>query len=184
MNYYATLFLFFVLAFIVFRLLVKRDYTNHRKLKLSSVLLEFGIWAMCFCFPYIYKPADWGWFWQYYEKTHPLVFFTSASLIIIGVIAVIFSMSYLGFRRSCGGDTNLLKVSGPYRFSRNPQIVACIPFVLGYVFLLPSWYDLGWLFLYAAIAHMMVITEEEHLKDVYGQDFEAYCQRVPRYLVV
>ena len=54
--------------------------------------------------------------------------------------------------------------------------------VAGSAALWPSWYALGWLFLYAAIAHMMVLTEEEHMRNVHGEEYERYCERVPRYL--
>jgi len=33
-----------------------------------------------------------------------------------------------------------------------------------------------------AILHVMVLTEEEHLHNSYGQVYKQYCKRVPRYL--
>jgi protein-S-isoprenylcysteine O-methyltransferase Ste14 len=45
-----------------------------------------------------------------------------------------------------------------------------------------SWYTLGWLVLYGVIAHMMVSVEEEHLLNTYGEEYQEYCMRVPRYL--
>jgi protein-S-isoprenylcysteine O-methyltransferase Ste14 len=48
----------------------------------------------------------------------------------------------------------------------------------------PSWYGVGWAILYAVVAHTMVLTEEEHLRDVYGEKFVRYCERVPRYIGV
>jgi protein-S-isoprenylcysteine O-methyltransferase Ste14 len=32
------------------------------------------------------------------------------------------------------------------------------------------------------VGHLMVMTEEEHLREVYGEEYERYCERVPRYL--
>lgn len=46
----------------------------------------------------------------------------------------------------------------------------------------PSWYALGWGLLFAPIIYMMVLAEEEHLRNTYGQEYEQYCARVPRYL--
>ena len=37
--------------------------------------------------------------------------------------------------------------------------------------------------MYVLISHWMVITEEEHLTRIYGEDFEVYCLEVPRYLL-
>jgi len=32
------------------------------------------------------------------------------------------------------------------------------------------------------LAHLMILSEEEHLRDVFGEEYERYCERVPRYL--
>lgn len=53
--------------------------------------------------------------------------------------------------------------------------------VIGVAILWPSWYALGWVIL-AAGFHMMVLTEEENLRNVYGEEYTQYCKRVPRYL--
>ena len=36
--------------------------------------------------------------------------------------------------------------------------------------------------LLAIILHVMIVTEEEHLRAVFGEDYRRYCERVPRYL--
>ena len=72
--------------------------------------------------------------------------------------------------------------SGPYRVTRNPQLVGGSLLVIGVVVLWPSCCALGWVVLYGVVAHMMVLTEEEHLRDVFGEEYERYCGRVPRYL--
>jgi protein-S-isoprenylcysteine O-methyltransferase Ste14 len=54
--------------------------------------------------------------------------------------------------------------------------------VIGIALLWPSWYALGWVALGAVIAHMMVLTEEEHLRRTLGESYLAYCQNVPRYV--
>ena len=54
--------------------------------------------------------------------------------------------------------------------------------VLGSSVLWPSGYALGWAVLYGFLAHTMVLTEEEHLRAVYGEEYARYCARVPRYL--
>jgi protein-S-isoprenylcysteine O-methyltransferase Ste14 len=91
-------------------------------------------------------------------------------------------MFWFGLRRAFGLEVNALKQTGPYRVTRNPQIVGGSLLVIGSAVLWPSWYALGWAVLYAVVAHMMVFTEEEHLRAVFGQEYELYCERVPRYL--
>jgi protein-S-isoprenylcysteine O-methyltransferase Ste14 len=54
--------------------------------------------------------------------------------------------------------------------------------VFGIAVYWPTGRQLGWLALYAIVFHMMVITEEEHLLNVYGEAYRRYCQQVPRYL--
>jgi len=53
--------------------------------------------------------------------------------------------------------------------------------VIGVAVLWPSWYALGWVLL-AAVFHIMVLTEEENLRNVYGEEYTQYCKRVPRYI--
>ena len=39
-----------------------------------------------------------------------------------------------------------------------------------------------WVLMYAFIAHTMVIVEEQHLRRVFGREYQDYCARTPRYL--
>jgi protein-S-isoprenylcysteine O-methyltransferase Ste14 len=52
----------------------------------------------------------------------------------------------------------------------------------GFVVLWPSGYALGWFFLFAILMHMMILTEEEHLQRIHGEEYVQYCKQVPRYL--
>lgn len=47
-----------------------------------------------------------------------------------------------------------------------------------------SMYMVGWMVIYVIISHWMVITEEEHLHRIYGEEYEKYCTEVPRYLFI
>jgi protein-S-isoprenylcysteine O-methyltransferase Ste14 len=40
----------------------------------------------------------------------------------------------------------------------------------------------GWLVLFATMANLMILAEEEHLHKIYGEEYERYCKQVPRYL--
>lgn len=88
----------------------------------------------------------------------------------------------LGLLRSLGLQTTMLKETSYYQVSRNPQVLGCVLYVLGFMVLWPSWYALGWGLSLIAILHVMVLTEEEHLRNTYRQNYILYCKRVPRYL--
>ena len=87
-----------------------------------------------------------------------------------------------GLRRAFGLQVKGLVQSGPYRLTRNPQLVGGLLLVIGVVILWPSCYALGWVVLYGIVAHMMVLSEEEHLLRQYGEEYNRYCSQVPRYL--
>ena len=83
-------------------------------------------------------------------------------------------MACFGLRPALGWQPDHLVQEGPYRYSRNPQLV-------GGAVLWPSIYALGWVLLWGIIAHWMATTEEEHLRNLFGEAYERYTRRVPRY---
>jgi protein-S-isoprenylcysteine O-methyltransferase Ste14 len=103
-------------------------------------------------------------------------------LIVVGLIAIVIAMAWIGLPRSWGQQVDVLRVSGPYRVSRNPQILGGALLIVGVFFLQPSLYALGWVILCAIMLHMMALTEEEHLRERFGVEYEQYTVRVPRYL--
>ena len=89
---------------------------------------------------------------------------------------------FASLRRFLGFRSDELKQSGIYRWTRNPQLVGYGLFLLAFTLAWPSWYTLIATLAYLPIAHMMVRTEEAHLRRAFGQAYERYCQEVPRYL--
>jgi protein-S-isoprenylcysteine O-methyltransferase Ste14 len=76
-----------------------------------------------------------------------------------------------------------LVVSGPYRVSRNPIYVADVVFLLG-LFLYRGEVAL---LLYAAVfvlaVHFVIVSHEEPvLERRFGEDYRAYCRKVPRWI--
>lgn len=166
----------------VFRHEARGDYQRQGRLRWTTSLLELVVCAGYFFFPYLFNPPCWAWLWDCTTPVSPL--FRAAGLILVGIgmLGAFSSMAYLGIKRSFGAAQTRLLLSGPYRYSRNPQIVGGLPMVLGVLVLWPSFYALGWLALYFVIFHRMVLTEEEHLRRIFGEAFTDYCQRTPRYL--
>jgi len=176
-TYLAVALLYVAAALVIFRVFVRRDYLRRGKLSLPSVILEWVIFCSWGVFTWVdlparFPPADVG--------VLPRVLGYAA--LVIGMSGLVAGIAYLGFRRSSGLEVNILQQSGPYRFTRNPQVVACTLAVVGYALLWPSWHTLGWVALYAVAVHTMVLTEEEHLQHIHGEAFARYRARVPRYL--
>jgi protein-S-isoprenylcysteine O-methyltransferase Ste14 len=171
-----------LVAAAIFRGVVRRDYLRRGRLTLVSSLLESIFWCPVFAVPYIYNPPSWPLFWRQEPGNHWGFLYAGSGLIILGVVGVILVMARLGFGRSFGQKVDILQVSGPYAFTRNPQILAGFPIFVGIALRWPSWYALGWVLTAAACLHMMVTTEEEHLSRVFGGEYAAYCSRVPRYI--
>ena len=54
--------------------------------------------------------------------------------------------------------------------------------IIGLALLWPSWYALGWVVLFGLITHTMVLAEEEHLRRMHKEEYDRYCENVPRYI--
>ena len=52
---------------------------------------------------------------------------------------------------------------------------------VGFALLFISWYSLGWFIQYLVISYLMIRSEEEFLNLRYGEEYEKYCKKVPRY---
>lgn len=81
-------------------------------------------------------------------------------------------------------DAGELTLAGFYRFSRNPQYLGWVLFLLGFTLTDWSLWCLGALLVVAVSLHLLVLIEEEHLRRVFGQAYEEFCSRVPRYLAL
>lgn len=177
---FAALLLLF--AFVVFRLVVRRDYAARGRLSPLPSSLQLLVMLGFFSFPYLYNPPQWARFWRLSSSTHPALFWAGFIMICLGMVLAFGTMAWFGIGRAFGIKTDGLARAGPYRFSRNPQILGGYLLVIGSALQWLSLYALGWVTMYALISHWMVITEEEHLLWTYGGEFETYCAQVPRYL--
>jgi protein-S-isoprenylcysteine O-methyltransferase Ste14 len=170
------------LSYVVFQVIVKRTYLRCGRLGTGVGLLQAFMWGPFFVFPYLYNAPHWAWFWTHPHPVGSDVLAVAVGLITLGLMFVAIAMAQLGLPHSTGRRATTLHESGLYGLSRNPQIVAGVPLIVGLALLWPSWYALGWIAIYFAMAHMMVLAEEAHLRHRHGQAYETYCARVPRYV--
>jgi len=164
-------------GFIVLRRLVPRDYKKHGKLSPFIAFLQALLFFLYGGFPMLYLEKDWP-----AVSVSLFIHISGVSLLFIGLAFLLYGMLRLGVDRSIGRGKPQLERSGVYAISRNPQAIACGLYVIGFFILWPSWYALGWFFLYFVLIHMMVLSEEEHLRRKYGREYGEFCEKVPRYL--
>jgi protein-S-isoprenylcysteine O-methyltransferase Ste14 len=164
-------------AIIIFRVYIRRDYLRNGRLTPFSTFLEWLIFCSWSFFTYFDLSNVW-----LPSHINSFVRVIAWILLVTGFSFLVIGMAKLGFRRSNGLEVNVLQRTGLYSLTRNPQAIACSLAVIGYALLWPSLHTLGWVILFMAIVHIMVLTEEEHLLDIHGEEYELYCKLVPRYI--
>ena len=166
-------------AFLVFRVLVRREYASRGHLSLPASILE----VLAFAFPLTWISTNLPREWPIVSVSLGMA---AAGLLffLLGAAGVVLSMALLGWHRTMGIRAEGLQTRGMYRFTRNPQVLYFGLLLLGWVLLWPSWVGFAGFFVYAVSGHMMVLTEEEHLQVVYGEEYKRYCSEVPRYFQI
>ena len=180
--YLVSAFLLLAVAFVVFRVLVRRDYRDRGRLTHLTGFLELVVWALVVFFPCLYNPSDWLSVWFGNPPVSLPLRIIGGATTAVGILIAMAAITRLGIGKTMGQTTEGLRQAGLYQLSRNPQIVGGLLMVTGCAVLWPSWYALGWVALYAIVGHVMVLTEEEHLRNMYGEEYTVYCQRIPRYV--
>ncbi len=175
--YLLSMALLLIAAMSTFRICVRGNYLRKGHLSVLCSTFQALAFFLYGGFPGLYLPGDWP-----QSSVNILLRIAGWACISSGLAILLVGVFWLGLPRSLGRQSDVLKEAGFYRWSRNPQALGCGVYILGFVLLWPSWYALGWGLLFMPIMHAMVLTEEEHLLSTYGQDYQHYCERVPRYL--
>lgn len=170
---------FLVFSWLVFRVVVRKDYCEKSRLSLWSVLLEFLVFAVHGNLSYLFLPVDWPGFPPLRPK--PILNTAAFGLMGVGFLGTLIAMTRLGFRKTLGQKETFFR-EGLYRWSRNPQLISYGILLAGYGMLFPSLPVLPWLGVYGITAHWMVRSEEEFLREAYGEEYQRYQAEVPRYL--
>ncbi len=171
-----------VIAYVVFRWIVRRDYLKRGHLTWLSSSLQLIVFAGVMSIPYLFNPPEWPWFWRLDGSYLFLLRILGMAIILLGFFIAFGTMVWFGIRRAFGFEVKGLIRVALYRLTRNPQIIGGYLLVIGITVQWPSWYSLSWIIMYGLIGHWMIITEEEHLRGEYGQEYEDYCEQTPRYL--
>ncbi|REA00946.1 hypothetical protein DEQ92_19325 [Haloferax sp. Atlit-6N] len=116
----------------------------------------------------------------------PFVFDSLRSKLAGGVIATLgmgFALSALfelGWMESSGREGEL-RTDGIYEYTRNPQSVGFIPFVVGTILATNSWKLAIHGILTIVIYVLFPYAEEPWLRDQYGETYVEYCEQTPRF---
>jgi protein-S-isoprenylcysteine O-methyltransferase Ste14 len=103
--------------------------------------------------------------------------------------AVGFSLLLIGrfgmgnsFRIGSPNESTNLRVDGLFRFSRNPMYLGVFSTLLASVLYTFNPILLLIAILIVAVHHKIALAEEEYLREVFGEEYMAYCGRVRRYI--
>lgn len=113
---------------------------------------------------------------------------TSTSLRIGGALLSALSMAFslsalfeLGWMESSGREGEL-RTDGIYEYTRNPQSVGFITFIVGTILAVNSRKLAVHGFLTALVYILFPFAEEPWLREHYGDEYEEYCEQTPRFI--
>jgi protein-S-isoprenylcysteine O-methyltransferase Ste14 len=115
------------------------------------------------------------------EGGQAMAFYAGLVMIVVGFGITIYGYFDLGLENTYGADEGLV-TGGLYRYSRNPQYVASIIGFSGVALA----HGAGTVVILCALVDLVYIvlpfTEEPWLRKAYGAAYDAYAERVPRFL--
>lgn len=98
-------------------------------------------------------------------------------LIFLGIVGRLWSTLYIGGRKSA-----MVVTSGPYSITRNPLYLFSAIAAAGVGAQVGSLTTMVAFFALCAIAfHFVILREEKFLSATFGEPYDAYCKRVPRF---
>lgn len=116
---------------------------------------------------------------------HGPVLVTGMVLLMLSFSLVNYLQAYMHEDWRSGVDPQQdrhLLTGGPYSRSRNPVFIAVMIGQLGFFLALPSVFSLVCLFAGVTVLVRQARVEETALADTFGEAYEAYRRRVPRWL--
>jgi protein-S-isoprenylcysteine O-methyltransferase Ste14 len=152
-----------------------RAYARHKRNTLSGLA---GVLA-AFMMPNLVL----GFSLPFFRSPQTPLHYAGYGLMVLG--AILCAWPIVAFRSSLkvvGMDTNRLVTTGPYRFSRNPQYIFYSLVLIGYAMTGRSWLAFASFGMYWMIVHPIILIEEKHLEQVYGEAYRQYKKTTRRYL--
>ncbi|MCF7797333.1 MAG: hypothetical protein K9N11_03190 [Lentisphaeria bacterium] len=161
---------------------VQRDYANYGVLSDLTAVLQLGIFVLHLLFVLLsFKNPDWPFGWPALSAAYWAWILGFILMISGGFILFSACKTFGTIDRIIGRRVTVLKKEGPYRWSRNPQVVGYGLILLGIPFIWFTDYALIAVILYAPVAHRWVLIEEEHLTRIFKEKYSHYQEETARY---
>ncbi len=119
--------------------------------------------------------------WNSFEWPSLLRWGLGGTMIVAGNLLVWTEVSGMGWKATSGA-VDKLKTSGAYKYSRNPQYVADICIIVGWVILSASLDAVPLAILGIIVLALAPLAEEPWLEGTYGEEYKSYKSHTPRYL--
>jgi len=167
-------------AYFYYNSYIKKMYLKNNKLPYITGFSQFIVFlshGIVLYIPYyLYEP----WSFKGFVNTHCIIGIILGSFSLIIVIGGFINLGI--FSKTMGIEPGRLRTKGLYRISRNPQLTGYCLLLISCAFIWPSWYIILSIISFVIIGHRMVLTEEIHLRNVFGKDYEKYLNSTRRYL--
>ena len=118
--------------------------------------------------------------WNSFVFTGWLRYFVGLPLFVSGLVLAFSGVGRLGTYNSAGLKGKLM-TGGVYRYSRNPQYLGDIISLVGLVLFSNATFVLLPGLLGAVLFALWPFSEEPWLRKCFGEAYERYCGRVPRF---
>ena len=150
---------------------------------IADFLARTAVWvALLAVWASLHKPHDAGWL-PTWAGMPTLV---GGALVVTGIgLYVPGAVALARTKRDAVGTPNQLIVEGPYRYVRNPVYLAMVIIIVGLSLLYQAWQlsDIVRTGFFFASGHLAVVfLEEPATRKRFGEAYEDYCRRVPRWL--
>ena len=119
--------------------------------------------------------------WNSWVFSGGLRFLLGIPLALLGEMLALWGIATIG-RKNSWGIRNGFVNSGPYRFTRNPQCLGFNLLFLGLSIIANSQFLWVTHALLALVLVTMPLSEEDWLKEQYGEEYERYRRETPRFL--
>ena len=116
----------------------------------------------------------------------------AAVLVIVGLLLSVWAIVYMrrkgdgnpmdAFGHEVAPRTKHLMTDGPYRLSRNPMLTGIFLYLVGCAVWLWTWQSAVFFVVFVMVMLVQVRSEEKRLRRDFGDEYDAYCRRVGRFL--
>jgi len=119
------------------------------------------------------------------ETSSAIAAWIGAVLCLLAIVLFLWGLVSFGKSFRVGIDTNKpgnLVTSGAFSISRNPLYVAFFMILAGIFLIFPTWLFFAYFIAGLWVIDRQVCLEENSLRDIYGKEYNDYCNKVRRYI--